>query len=90
MTRKPPIGSQEDGSHYQKLEIQPIEFCFKNKLDVCQSKIVKYVTRFRDKKGLVDLIKARHVLDILIYYEYGQEGLKAIEEYENKFKENEE
>ena len=40
-----------------------------NGLDACQHTIVKYVTRFRDKAGVQDLEKARHVIDMLIEFE---------------------
>ena len=41
----------------------------KNKLDACQHTIIKYVTRFRDKGGIQDLEKAKHVIDLLIQFE---------------------
>lgn len=63
---------QEGGDHYKKYGIQPIEYCMANKLDACQSNVVKYVTRFRDKGGLEDLNKARHYLDLLEELEYGK------------------
>lgn len=40
-----------------------------NKLDACQHTIIKYVTRFRDKNGIEDLEKAKHVIDMLIAFE---------------------
>lgn len=68
-----PLNKQEGGGHYKDLPIQPIEYCMANKLDQCQSNIIKYVTRFRHKGGLEDLKKAQHYLDILRYLEYGEE-----------------
>lgn len=62
--------TQVGGNHYSKLAIQPMEYSMANKLDACQHSIIKYVTRFRDKNGLADLQKARHVLDMLIELEY--------------------
>ena len=63
---------QEDGDHYTKLAIQPMEYSMKNKLDPLQHTVIKYVTRFRDKNGLVDLKKAKHCIDMLIEMEYGK------------------
>jgi hypothetical protein len=63
---------QVDGDHYKKLAIQPMEYSMNNKLDACQHTIIKYVTRFRDKGGIKDLEKARHVLDMLIEFEQVQ------------------
>lgn len=68
------LDTQVDGDHYKKLAIQPMEYSMNNKLDACQHTIIKYVTRFRDKGGIKDLEKARHVLDMLIEFEYAQEN----------------
>lgn len=62
------------GEHYAKCRIQPIEYAMANKLDACQFSVVKYITRFRDKNGLEDLKKAKHFIDLLIQFEYGEEG----------------
>jgi hypothetical protein len=35
----------------------------------CESAVVKYVTRWREKNGVQDLEKARHYLDLLIELE---------------------
>lgn len=40
-----------------------------NKLDPMQHTIIKYVTRFRSKHGIVDLEKAKHTLELLIEWE---------------------
>lgn len=60
---------QIGGDHYKKMAIQPMEYSMANKLDPCQHTIIKYVTRFRDKGGVVDLEKAKHVIDLLIEFE---------------------
>lgn len=65
---------QVGGNHYKKLVIQPTEYAYKNKLDFFQGNVVKYITRFRDKNGLEDLKKAKHFIDLLIQFEYGEEG----------------
>jgi hypothetical protein len=75
-----PLLTQVGGDHYKKLAIQPIEYAMKNGLDGCQHNVVKYVTRFRDKGGLADLEKAKHYLDLLIYFEtvkYDQEKTQS-------------
>jgi len=66
------LDTQVDGDHYKKLAIQPMKYSMNNKLDACQHTIIKYVTRFRDKGGIKDLEKARHVLDMLIEFEQVQ------------------
>ena len=60
---------QVGGGHYKDLPIQPIEYCMANGLDACQSSIVRYVTRFRNKGGIEDLQKAKHYIDLLIEFE---------------------
>ena len=65
--------TQQDGSHYKDMPIQPMWFSYKNKLDPLQHTIIKYVCRFRDKAGKIDLEKARHCIDLLIEYEYGEQ-----------------
>ena len=40
-----------------------------NKLGFCEGNVIKYVTRWRDKGGLADLKKAKHMIDLLIHNE---------------------
>lgn len=60
---------QVGGDHYKKLKIQPMQYSMENKLDACQHTAIKYITRFRDKGGIADLEKAKHVIDMLIEFE---------------------
>jgi hypothetical protein len=55
--------------HYDKLAITPFEYGLKNGLDPLQFTIVKYVTRFRDKNGIRDLLAAQETLNQLIEHE---------------------
>lgn len=68
-TTQSAFDTQIGGDHYKTMGIQPMEFSMANKLDACQHTIVKYVTRFRNKNGVEDLLKARHVIDMLIEFE---------------------
>lgn len=65
-----PFDGQEGGSHYLNLAIQPIEFCQKNKLNFCESSVIKYVVRHREKGGASDIRKAIHNLQLLLEMEY--------------------
>lgn len=67
-----PLDRQVEGSHYKDCSIQPLEYMMANNLDACQSNIVKYVTRFRAKNGRKDLEKAKHYIELLIQFEYGE------------------
>lgn len=58
--------------HY-KMPITPIEFIQANNLDFCVGSIIKYVTRFRQKNGKEDLLKARTYIDYILNHEYGKD-----------------
>ena len=60
---------QVGGTHYKEYVIQPMEYGQRNKLPPREFSVVKYVTRWRDKGGVQDLIKARHCIDLLIQIE---------------------
>ena len=62
---------QVGGGHYKDFEIQPVEFCQKNKLGFCEANVVKYITRHTFKNGRQDLEKAKHYIDLLLELEYG-------------------
>lgn len=59
------LNKQIGGAHYRCLKIQPMEYSMLNDLDACQHTIIKYVTRFREKGGVVDLDKAIHCIEML-------------------------
>jgi len=64
--------TQVGGDHYTKLGITPFEYSMVNGLDAMQHTSIKYITRFRDKNGIVDLEKARDTINQLIEYEYSK------------------
>ncbi|WP_087746370.1 MULTISPECIES: DUF3310 domain-containing protein [unclassified Acidovorax] len=68
------LDTQIGGNHYKNMPIQPMQYSMANELDACQHTIIKYVTRFREKGGIQDLEKAKHVIDMLIEFE--QNGVK--------------
>lgn len=57
---------QVGGDHYKINRIQPIDYIMKNELGFCEGNVVKYVTRWKDKGGVDDLLKAKHYLEFLI------------------------
>jgi len=61
--------TQVGGDHYTKLGITPFDYSMANGLDAMQHTAIKYITRFRDKNGIVDLEKARDTIDQLIKHE---------------------
>lgn len=61
---------QISGSHYKNYNMQPVEFCQRNKLNYCESAVIKYVCRHKDKNGKEDILKAIHYLELLLEIEY--------------------
>lgn len=69
-TTKNALDQQIGGDHYKKYVIQPLEFVHKNKIPPVEASIIKYVIRHKDKNGIEDLLKARHLIDALIEMDY--------------------
>ena len=57
---------QISGDHYKNRKIQPVEFIHANNLPFIEGCVVKYVTRWREKGGVPDLLKAKHYIELLI------------------------
>lgn len=74
------LAKQVGGNHYKKYKIQPIEFCQVNELNQCESNVIKYICRWRDKDGIKDLRKAIHMIELLIEIE----GLETKKESPNE------
>lgn len=71
-----PTEIQVGGTHYQELEIQPIEYVIRNNLNPLAALIIKYITR-AGRKGDAeaykeDLKKATHCIGI--WEEYIEKG----------------
>ena len=60
---------QVGGDHYKKLKIQPIEYIHASAMGYMEGNVVKYVTRWRKKNGIADLMKAKHYIELLIELE---------------------
>lgn len=67
-----PLSTQVGGDHYKTLAIQPVEYNQKNNLSWAQGEIVKYITRYKFKGGKQDLEKIKHLVDLLIGFEYSE------------------
>ena len=57
---------QVGGRHYIEKAIQPWDYIIANKMGYLEGNIIKYVSRYKEKNGVEDLIKAAHYLDKLI------------------------
>lgn len=65
------LNTQYGGEHYKGKAIQPVEYAHANNLSFFQGNVVKYVTRYKDKKGAEDIEKAVHYLQMILEFEYG-------------------
>ena len=63
------LHTQQGGSHYKDLKIQPIEYIHANNIPFAEGCVIKYMTRWRAKGGIKDLEKAKHFIDLLIELE---------------------
>lgn len=70
-----PDAHQVGGDHYLSMAITPRQYNVANGLGWDEGNVVKYVSRWRDKNGLQDLLKARHYLDMLIVDAEAEEGV---------------
>ena len=64
------LDTQVSGDHYKDKGIQPIVYIYANNLGFCESNVVKYVTRHKEKNGAADILKAIHYLELLLELEY--------------------
>jgi hypothetical protein len=58
--------------HYKKCSIEPITYIEANGLGFHAGNVVKYVSRYKHKNGIDDLLKARWYIDRLIAMEEGK------------------
>lgn len=58
------LQKQVAGDHYKKHEFQPIELFAQLNLNSFQGNITKYITRYRDKNGRIDLEKVIHYAEL--------------------------
>jgi len=65
-----------DPKHYNQLAIQPRDYITKNNLGYNEGNIVKYISRWRFKDGLVDLKKAQNYINYLIKLEEAKRKIR--------------
>jgi hypothetical protein len=57
-------------SHYTSMSIPPNVYITENNLCWEVANVIKYVSRFENKNGLEDLLKAKKYIDLLIERKY--------------------
>lgn len=60
---------QEGGEHYKNKVMQPWDYIVANNLGYLEGRIITYITRYREKGGILDLKKAQHFLQKLMEVE---------------------
>ncbi len=70
-----PLDKQVGGQHYKHFAIQPVEYIYRNNLGYLEGNVVKYVSRYKEKGGKEDLLKARHYIDLLLQMRYEDNGV---------------
>jgi len=65
------LDRQVGGDHYRHFQIQPIEYIVRNGIGFLPGCIIKRISRYNQPtgKGLEDLEKIRHEIDLLIELE---------------------
>jgi hypothetical protein len=59
------LDTQEGGSHYKDMAIQPVTFIVKNNIPFLEGNVIKYVCRHANKNGVQDIDKAIHYLQLI-------------------------
>jgi len=70
-----PFDKQVGGDHYRQYEMQPYEFFFRNKVPHHKAAIIRRILRYDHPtgKGIVDLDKISHEIELIKELEYGKE-----------------
>lgn len=63
------LAVQEGGDHYKHMKIQPVQYIHANSIPYFEGNVIKYISRWRNKNGTADLLKAKHYIDLLIELE---------------------
>ena len=83
------INSQVGGSHYKECAIQPVQYIHANGLDYFAGNVVKYITRYKSKGGVLDLEKAKHYIELLIELETNADWISIDDFVLDRKKQNE-
>lgn len=57
---------QISGTHYSNKAIQPWDFITSNNIGYLEGNVIKYISRWKEKGGVNDLLKAQHYLEKLL------------------------
>lgn len=60
------VNQQVGGTHYSDMKIEPVVYILANDMDFIEGSVIKYVSRWRKKGGVEDLLKAHQLLGLYI------------------------
>lgn len=79
------LDEQVSGSHYKNKVIQPVEYIYMNNIGYMEGNVIKYISRWQDKGGLNDLLKAKHYIELLIELQTKKKEIECQNEVESMF-----
>ena len=65
------LKTQQGGSHYKGMKIEPVTIIHENNLDFFQGTVLRYIMRHKLKGGAVDVKKAIHFCQMICEFQYG-------------------
>tara|TARA_R110002124_G_scaffold222398_2_gene387794 strand:- start:3843 stop:4142 length:300 start_codon:yes stop_codon:yes gene_type:complete len=79
------LQDQVGGNHYSQMKIQPVEFIYANQeyIGFIEGLIIRYLCRWKFKDGLKDLLKVKHLINILIEFRMNEEAAEAEKDEKN-------
>lgn len=66
------LDTQEGGTHYKDLAIQPVEYIHRNGIDYLTGNVIKYASRHSRKNGAEDIRKAIHYCELILEMVYAE------------------
>ena len=78
MEKSETLKSSPAGEHYKRFPIEPIQYIEANNIPYHEACIIKYVTRWRAKNGIEDLLKAKFYIERLIEVERSENSNQSI------------
>lgn len=78
--------TQVGGTHY-KQAIEPIEYIEANNIPFHEANVIKYISRWKKKNGIEDLLKSHWYILRLIQLELEKLPKEEQDEYREKYKE---
>ena len=73
VSKQKEIANDKINPSYYGTGLDVIDFCQKNNIDFMQGNVIKYVTRYKEKNGKEDLLKAMKYIERMLKENYKEE-----------------